>query len=458
MSKKSDQIKNEMINIKEEAVSIIEKWGKLTNIKNSPRLEEALELLEVIKKDSKPTEKNLDNDKSFKEELVSMYEEDEKRIKAQKKYRRKYNAIVKKAKGREDFHGVSKMINEQKEKFELKGFEEEEAKSLIEALNILIDTFSNPTTRQIKRGAFLGKQLIKHNYNKQLNLFDTLQSSTQAKILASSQSIEYINQKGEAVNFTGGHNKLIQAIVELLPKKSPNYEGNIEGLSIASYGGAKATGLVLTLYEIAKKYNASKNPSGRHIEIVTKLCRDIAHNPELLTLIRYERKTKTKEGTIKVSKIEEYAPLWRMLNTSFEEFNEEETKVLRKGSKVVLLLNPIFTDLIKTDFQLLPENMLKRSLESYGSNNPPDAYYRFINYLTEHRKLKNYKRPIKKELLLYTIDENAMRQKRKKRVEGHLEKSIEAALKLGILKSYEITKAKTTGEIMYIFYIQKDPY
>ena len=169
----------------------------------------------------------------------------------------------------------------------------------------------------VKRGAFLSRQINKYNYpnGKQLSIFDLLEPNTQQKIIKSGVSMEFINRKGETLPLNKGHYKLIDCICELLHEKSQNnkptgdnyYSGNEPSRTII-FGGeeTKAPTLLLTLYEIAKKYNKSENPSGKHINIVKSLIADISYKPELLALIKYERKEKTSRGTIIKRKIEEY--------------------------------------------------------------------------------------------------------------------------------------------------------
>lgn len=318
----------------------------------------------------------------------------------------------------------------------------------------------------VKRGAFLSRQINKYNYpeGKQLSIFDLLEPRTQQKVIKSGVSMEFINRKGETLPLNKGHYKLIDCICELLHEKSQNnkpssenyYSGNEPSRTII-FGGeeTKAPALLLTLYEIAKKYNKNENPSGKHINIVKSLIADIAYKPKLLALIKYERKEKTSRGTIIKRKIEEYAPLWRILDTSYEEYNEEETKILKRGSEVVLLLNPIFRDQISNIWVEYPKNLVKRSLDAYGSPNPPEIFYRLREYLAEHRSRKNLSVEITKERLFYRIAEKYMKEKRKGLIEKYLKTSLESLLKLGLLKSWKLDVAKT-GEPKYIFQIEKD--
>lgn len=344
----------------------------------------------------------------------------------------------------------------------------EDLKNKFKKFGGLLDEIIKEEKRKetVKRGAFLSRQINKYNYpkGKQLSIFDLLEPKTQQKIIKSGVSMEFINRKGETLPLNKGHYKLIDCICELLHEKSENkkstndnyYSGNEPSRTII-FGGeeTKAPALLLTLYEIAKKYNKSENPSGKHINIVKSLIADISYKPELLALIKYERKEKTSRGTIIKRKIEEYAPLWRILDTSYEEYNEEETKILKRGSEVVLLLNPIFRDQINNIWVEYPKNLVKRSLDAYGSSNPPETFYRLREYLAEQRSLKIYEPQILKDKLFYRVGENYMKRRQYGTIEKYLAKSLEAVLKMGLLKSWKIEKSKS-GEDKYVFEIEKD--
>lgn len=355
----------------------------------------------------------------------------------------------------------------------VEGIREEMNKKYEEVKDILEKIKKSANKEVVKRGAFLSKQLQKYNYPKdkkgQLSLFNTLEKRTQNKILGAGVSIEFVNRTGDSLPLNKGHYKLIDCLTELLHEKSSDknhYDGNEIGKQII-FGGVntKAPALLLKLYEIAKKYNQGKHPSGKHIEIVKNLINDLAYKPEYLALIRYERKTKTNKNTILKRKIEEYAPLFRLLDTSYEEYNLEETKLLNKASEVVLLLNPVFTDQINQIWVGYPMDLVSRSLSAYGSSNPPEIFYRLRDYLADNRSrnLKNprfankdyIEIPINEERLFYLIAENYMKSSRKSLIKKYLKTSLDAVLKLGLLKSWKLTTA-ATGEPKYIFKIEKD--
>jgi len=320
----------------------------------------------------------------------------------------------------------------------------------------------------VKRGAFLSKQINKSNRGGQLTIFDTLEDSTREKIkskasksqvLSYDATVEMINRNGDSLPLSKGHYKLIDTICELLHEKSPNkelYSGNGETMTV-TYGGEQkqAPTLALKFYEIAKKYNQDKRVSGKQIEIVKGLVYDLAYNPELRTLIKYQKEEKTNKGNIVVKKVEEYAHLVAIYGTSYEEYNSDKTKLLKKGSDLVLVLNPIFTDQINNIWVEYPKDLVKRSLTSYGST-PPELFYRLRDYLAEQRSLKNFERPIIVENLYQQIAAKYLKEGRKKIIKTQLDKSLEACIKLGLLNKYELTTSKTTGEAMYIFHLNKE--
>lgn len=320
----------------------------------------------------------------------------------------------------------------------------------------------------VKRGAFLSKHLNKSNRGGQLTIFDKLEENTKkkiktktekSKVLSYEATVEMINRNGDSLPLSKGHYKLIDTICELLHEKSPDkelYSGNGETV-LVTHGGEKkqAPTLALKFYEIARKYNQGKPPSGRCIEIVKNLIYDLAYNPELRSLIKYQKEERTSKGNVMVKKVEEYNHLIAIYGTSYEEYNSDKTKLLKKGSDLVLVLNPIFTDQIKNIWVEYPKDLVKRSLSAYGSTNPPELFYRLRDYLAEQRSLKNYERPILVKNLYQQIAGKYLKEGRKKMIKTQLDKSLEACISLGLLTNYKLTTSKTTGEAMYIFHLNK---
>jgi len=69
---------------------------------------------------------------------------------------------------------------------------------------------------------------------------------------------------------------------------------------------------------------------------------------------------------------------------------------------------------------------------------------------------KHYKPEIGLDKLFYLLAEKWMRESRKKKVKEYTEKALETMITLGILKSYTIEPARTTGEPKIIFTLNKD--
>jgi hypothetical protein len=344
----------------------------------------------------------------------------------------------------------------------------ENEKVLKEAIKAALGLGSHKKEEFVKRGAFLSKHLNKSNRGGQLTIFDKLEENTKkkiktktekSKVLSYEATVKMINRNGDSLPLSKGHYKLIDTICELLHEKSPDkelYSGNGETV-LVTHGGEKkqAPTLALKFYEIARKYNQGKPPSGRCIEIVKNLIYDLAYNPELRSLIKYQKEERTSKGNVMVKKVEEYNHLIAIYGTSYEEYNSDKTKLLKKGSDLVLVLNPIFTDQIKNIWVEYPKDLVKRSLSAYGSTNPPELFYRLRDYLAEQRSLKNFKRAIMVKNLYQQVAERYLKSGKVSRIKAQLDKALQACINLGLLTDYELTTSKTTGEAMYIFHLNK---
>ncbi len=315
----------------------------------------------------------------------------------------------------------------------------------------------------VKKGSHLIREFNKYdnpNKNKgQLSIFENLSRRTKDKIISSGVTVEHINKRGEAIPFSKGHRKLIDCMTELLSElsSSRDYEGNGNTTNqLIPYGNkqVKAPTLVLTLYEIAKKYNANKNPSGRHIKIVDSLLNDLAENPEYRVLIKYIRVSKNQKGDTIEDSIEEFSPLLRIA-TAKQAITHKATGKTSKKSEITIMLHPLFNDQINTVWVEYPSNLIERMIEANGGANIAESTYILRDFLAEKRSLKNYNIQVGLSKLLYRVAPNYINQNRKALAKKALNKAIESCIKLGLLKSYKVAKAKS-GEDKYIFEINKD--
>jgi hypothetical protein len=75
--------------------------------------------------------------------------------------------------------------------------------------------------------------------------------------------------------------------------------------------------------------------------------------------------------------------------------------------------------------------------------------------MREHSS-KHYNPEIGQERLYYLLAEKWMLESRKSKVKEYTEKALEVVKDIGLLESYKIEIAKTTGEPKYIFKLNKD--
>ena len=252
---------------------------------------------------------------------------------------------------------------------------------LLSELILIIEPFLQETKRlNIKRSAHIVRELNKYKTPAQLNIFDTLSSETQQKITSLGVTVEHINNRGNATPFTKGHYKLIDCMSELLSDKSSslNYEGNAK-VHLVKYGqrNVEAPALALSLYEIAKKYNAGIKPSGKVMKRVNDFLTDLADNPEYRILIKHIRESKNSKGDKIKDTIEEFSPLLKVI-TAKQEITQKSTGKTSKKKELIIVLNPIFNDQINSKWVEYPSNLVQRMIEAYGGANIAEATYKFL--------------------------------------------------------------------------------
>ena len=313
----------------------------------------------------------------------------------------------------------------------------------------------------------IGNLLKRPNISYQPTLWDTILPAEKERIEEKVKPhLEMINRKGEGIQLSPGELKLLFALQGLLyeksqtnkPKELDYYKGNQEGLPVTfktKEGGEVtliAPGLSFTLYELTKAYGGGDEVGGgENVKIVAKLLSGLAYNPEKWALIRYTRKEKLAQGRIREYFIERYSPLVTMAEAGYKVYLEG--RQIDEKREILAYLNPVFVDQIATKYVEFPEDIIKRMIEGYGSENPSAITIKLITNLS--RAYSNRKRLKKDEAgnyiyeeglvrtstgnpgLFWVIAESYMRENRKTLIKKYFDKSLETAKKVGILVSYK---------------------
>ena len=316
---------------------------------------------------------------------------------------------------------------------------------------------------KFKRSGHLTDQLLRYSYPKdktsQLSIFDSLQDGTKKDIEVAGVEVTEIV---EGIKLSPSETKIIDCLCKLLhensqtsePKKQDYYSGNM-GYELVEYGGDKNTPapkLAFTLYELTREYKGGETIGGKDVENVKQILTELDSKRFLLSYVETTRK---KDGGRIERKIEDFRKLIHIVKISQTEYSKEDIE-LSKKEETVILLNPIFRRQIDSKFILYPNDINRRTIIAYGSHNLSDITLRLRDYLMKEHALKHFTPDIKLDRLYYLLAEKWMRESRKKKVREYTEKALETMITLGILESFIIEPAKTTGEPKIVFTLNKD--
>ena len=315
---------------------------------------------------------------------------------------------------------------------------------------------------KFKRSGHLTDQILKYNYPKdkssQLSLWDALGDGTKIDIEVAGVEITEVV---EGIKLTPSETKIIDSLCKLLhensqtlePKKEGYYSGNLNH-ELVEYGVGEKTPaprLSFTLYELTREYKGGEAISGKDVDNVKQILTEL-NNKQFL--IRYTETTKGKRGEwIK----KEYEAFRRLIDVDRATLSYGVGDIEHyKKTETIILLNPIFRRQIDSKFILYPNDINKRTIIAYGSHNVSDIALRLRDYLMRELSSKRYTPEINLDKLYYLLAEKWMRESRKKKVKEYTEKALEVVTGIGLLESYKIVKAKTTGEPKVVFTLNKD--
>ena len=317
------------------------------------------------------------------------------------------------------------------------------------------------STGKFKRSGHLTDQILKYTYPKdnssQLSLWDALKDGTKTDIEVAGVEVTEVV---EGIKLTPSETKVIDSLCKLLhensqtlePKKEGYYSGNLNP-ELVEYGDSKTSApkLAFTLYELTKEYKGGEAIGGKDVDNVKQILTELNSKQ---FLIRYTETTKGKGGEwIK----KEYEAFRRLIDVDRATLSYGVGDIEHyKKTETVILLNPIFRRQIDSKFILYPNDINKRTIIAYGSHNVSDIALRLRDYLMRELSSKRFTPEINLDKLYYLLAEKWMRESRKKKVKEYTEKALEVVVELGLLESYKVVRAKTTGEPKVVFTLNKD--
>jgi hypothetical protein len=223
--------------------------------------------------------------------------------------------------------------------------------------------------------------------------FDSLKDYTQKKISAAG-----IEQKTivEGIRLSPSETKIIDSLCKFLniksqtadPEAEDYFAGNF-GIEHAMYGDQKAVTpkLLFTLHEVTREYKGGEAPSGKENNNVKAILTGLAKKH---FLIRYVRNSRLSNGNLRGQTLEVFQPLIKILK-----YIDEETDTTGHGvsrtEQMVVVLNPIFVDQIRSKFIEYPGDINRRTIIAYGSHNLSEAALRLRDYLMREKSSKRFK-------------------------------------------------------------------
>jgi len=312
-----------------------------------------------------------------------------------------------------------------------------------------------------KRSAHLTEQSLKYTYPKDgvEDLFSALVDEEVKERILAEGAREGI---AEGIKLNPAETKVIDALCKLLHHKSQNHdpkeknyytgnEGNIVD-KIRNSKGITAPALCFTLYEFTKEYKGGDVPSGKDLENVGSILRELS---EKRFLIRYKETISKKGGFKTVNEIESFEKIIN-LPTARQTQLDPTGKELSKQEQTLIILHPIFRSQIDSKFIIYPDDIVQRTILAYGSPNVSGPTLKLRDYLLSELSAKRYSPKIALHRLYYKLNEKWMREGRKKRVKEFTDIALETVKRLGLLLDYKIEPSKANGELIVIFSLNKD--
>lgn len=262
--------------------------------------------------------------------------------------------------------------------------------------------------------------------------------------------------------------KLIKAIMMLLHQKSVlnlesehYYTGNGEVL-LTEDDGYRLPHLKLRPIDLYKTYTGkeAKEISGAEITHVKKVLFELEKQMFKVTyrrVIKKEEKGKEKEIVQLVSMNK---PLFKVI--SFLELTKEEEQLLEEGQEsirelkeeLILALNPIFIDQIKTKYIEFPFNITKRIEEAAGGpKKVTEAMNLLVDYLLREKSSKRFRCEIDYDNLMLTIGlQRLVDRGEKSRARQKIEEAVKVAQSIGLLEQIDYLEGSKKQEKI-IFHI-----
>lgn len=260
--------------------------------------------------------------------------------------------------------------------------------------------------------------------------------------------------------------KLMRAILMLLHLNSDlnlesedYYAGN--GELIIAEEGFRLPHLKIRPIDLYKAYTGKSNSqsiSGAEIQHIKKILFDLEKQHFEVTYRRVVKKQVGQQEVERVQLVTMNKPLFKVI--SFLEISREEEKRLEAGDdsvrelreELILALNPIFIDQIKTKYVEFPIDISRRIEEaSGGAKKVAEAMNLLVDYLLREKSSKRYEAEIEYDNLVCTLGLSRLIERGEKaRARQKVDEAIHVAQAIGLLLAARfVDGAKLQSKVVF---------
>lgn len=310
-------------------------------------------------------------------------------------------------------------------------------------------------------GGHLADQMLQKGTTRASDLFDILEEDTKLQLRKAKLELTEII---EGVNLTPFQDEIVLTLTKL---RNESFKSVIPIESLPNVSLDKTVGfgngnkkedkeiapvIIITPYEIAKELKGGVKPSGRDVDNTLKALKELGDTKYLM---RETKRYTAKDKTWVQREIRGYRSLILVDEEIVSTGVGEETKTERRA--LAITLNPIFIRELAGKYVSYPNDIVKRTIEAYGSQRIPSLAYRLRNYLAREHSNKRYSPFISLENLFEIIAPKEMAREKTKigRLKENTERALEMCKDIGLLKSYNYTTGGG-GKIIITFNLHKE--
>ena len=297
-------------------------------------------------------------------------------------------------------------------------------------------------------------------------LFSNMSKETQEELIKTTGAdIAFINSRGDTIKYTPSENLMLFFVLPLLlhqksqttdPKNEDTFYKGDKGVELMPWdtpeGAIQAIAPLLGVneYEIARAYKGGAAPSGRDMQIVSKIINSLESNPDKRALISHYRTEKLEGDKIRKYTIARYEPLVKWHWITIEDKNEKTGEVIASRKERVLALNYVYVDQIADKYVNIPTDIIKRLIKEHRGGKTPLTTQRLLLYLYRELSAKRYIPHIGLNAALNKFAPEPMLRGYKKEALEALKTAIETIKAIGLITKID-QRPGVGGPVLYFY-------